>query len=318
MPWYSFFTWGWKAPRRMVARFWYEGKEYLAPTAMVDLAKPAFKLGVAAIRVGIAAHELAGQRHDRQAAVHGAQQGARQDQGRLPGGKPAAGAEVAFAAVDEGAARAAPNDRWNLLDAMMQRRAGASRPRPRRCEIIGRRHYGRKAVAAGGGGGRGADARAVRHPAAVEAGRRARRQRRGDGRGAAQRFADELSHRRGRRRRRQQVRHRQHEHPRHAGPADPRRPAAAGARRRSLRGAAHAAQHDGARDEGRASTLQGTANLPGAAVGEIARVPIAPAGAGRRRRCRRREGGRLADRRACGRVSITWEASAEEASAKDD
>jgi alpha-2-macroglobulin len=36
-------------------------------------------------------------------------------------------------------------------------------------EIIGRRHYGRKAVAAGGGGGRNRHARAVRHAAAVAA-----------------------------------------------------------------------------------------------------------------------------------------------------
>ena len=57
--------------------------------------------------------------------------------------------------------------------------------------------------AAGGGGGRRRDARAVRH--AARCGSRASSldaQRRGDGRGAAQRLADELSHRRGRRRRR--------------------------------------------------------------------------------------------------------------------
>ena len=57
-PWYSFFTWGWKEPLAWWRSFRFDGKDYQAPTAMIDLAKPAFKLGVAAIKVGLAAHEL--------------------------------------------------------------------------------------------------------------------------------------------------------------------------------------------------------------------------------------------------------------------
>ena len=57
-PWYSFFTWGWKEPLSWWQSFRYDGKDYQAPTAMIDLAKPAFKLGVAKLRVGLAAHEL--------------------------------------------------------------------------------------------------------------------------------------------------------------------------------------------------------------------------------------------------------------------
>jgi hypothetical protein len=45
VPWYSFFTWGWKEPLEWARSYWYEGREYRAPTAMVDLAKPSFKLG---------------------------------------------------------------------------------------------------------------------------------------------------------------------------------------------------------------------------------------------------------------------------------
>ena len=52
VPWYSFFTWGFKAPREWWTAFWYEGQEYVAPTALVDLSKPAFRLGLAEIRVG--------------------------------------------------------------------------------------------------------------------------------------------------------------------------------------------------------------------------------------------------------------------------
>ena len=31
VPWYSFFTWGFKAPGEWWNAFWYEGKEYQAP-----------------------------------------------------------------------------------------------------------------------------------------------------------------------------------------------------------------------------------------------------------------------------------------------
>ena len=58
VPWSSFFDWGWKSPLEWARAFWYEGREWAAPTAMVDLAKPSFKLGVAALQVGSAAHEL--------------------------------------------------------------------------------------------------------------------------------------------------------------------------------------------------------------------------------------------------------------------
>ena len=43
VPWYSFFTWGYKAPREWWTSFWYEGREYVAPTAMVDMSKPAYR-----------------------------------------------------------------------------------------------------------------------------------------------------------------------------------------------------------------------------------------------------------------------------------
>ncbi len=62
VPWYSFFTWGWKEPMNWVRSFWYEGREYQAPTAMVDLSKPAFKLGVAAPRASCSTRCCCGRR----------------------------------------------------------------------------------------------------------------------------------------------------------------------------------------------------------------------------------------------------------------
>ena len=75
---------------------------------------------------------------------------------KLPNGQPAANAEVALAAVDQALLELMPNSSWNLLDAMLQRRSWGVETSTAQMEIIGRRHYGRKAVPAGGGGGRGA------------------------------------------------------------------------------------------------------------------------------------------------------------------
>ncbi|MDP3822178.1 MAG: MG2 domain-containing protein [Burkholderiales bacterium] len=153
-PWYSFFTWGWKEPLAWARSFWYDGREYQAPTAMVDLAKPAFKLGVAALQVGIRAHEL-----QVSVVADKPQYAVRQKAtARIKvqfEGKPVAGAEVAFAAVDEGLLALRGNDSWDLLNTMIRQRAWGVETATAQSEIIGRRHYGRKAVAAGGGGGRG-------------------------------------------------------------------------------------------------------------------------------------------------------------------
>ena len=153
-PWYSFFTWGWRAPLEWWRSFRGDGKDWVAPTAMVDLAKPAFKLGVAKLQVGLAAHEL-------QVSVtadkpqYAVRQTAMAKIRVMHGGKPVPGAQVAFAAVDEGLLALRDNDSWKLLEAMIRERAWGVETSTAQSEIIGRRHYGRKAVAAGGGGGRG-------------------------------------------------------------------------------------------------------------------------------------------------------------------
>ncbi len=153
VPWYSFFTWGYKAPREWWTAFWYEGREYVAPTALVDLSKPAFRLGVAEIRVGTQAHQIqVDVRTDKESyAVRG--QAKVTVSARLPNGQPAANAEVALAVVDQALLELKPNTSWNLLEAMLQRRSWGVETSTAQMEIVGRRHYGRKAVPAGGGGG---------------------------------------------------------------------------------------------------------------------------------------------------------------------
>ena len=156
VPWYSFFTWGFKAPREWWTAFWYEGKEYVAPTAMVDLSKPAYRMGAAEIRVGSRAHQLAVQVSADKASYPVRGKAQVTIEARLPDGKPAAGAEVALAAVDQALLELMPNTSWNLLDAMLQRRSWGVQTATAQMEIVGRRHYGKKAAPPGGGGGHAA------------------------------------------------------------------------------------------------------------------------------------------------------------------
>jgi uncharacterized protein YfaS (alpha-2-macroglobulin family) len=155
VPWYSFFTWGFKSPREWWTAFWYEGKEYVAPTAMVDLSKPAYRLGMAEIRVGTRAHQLDVTVTSDKPSYPIRSKAQVTITAKLPDGKPAAGAEVALAAVDQALLELMPNDSWNLLNAMLQRRSWGVSTSTAQMEIVGRRHYGRKAVPAGGGGGKG-------------------------------------------------------------------------------------------------------------------------------------------------------------------
>jgi uncharacterized protein YfaS (alpha-2-macroglobulin family) len=127
------------------------------PTALVDLGKPAYKLGIAPLKVGWAAHELkvhvAAER-----PVYKVREQARvtvkvaaPDGVRLP-----AGTEVALAAVDAGLLELMPNASWNLLESMMRERNLQVETATAQMQVIGKRHFGRKAFPHGGGGGRSA------------------------------------------------------------------------------------------------------------------------------------------------------------------
>ncbi len=154
VPWYSFFTWGYKAPREWWGAFWVDGKQYKVPTALIDLSKPAFRFGMAEIKVGAAAHRIAVKVAADQASYPVRGKAEVTITATLPNGKPAANAEVAVAAVDQALLELMPNTSWNLLEAMLQRRAWGVQTATAQMEIVGRRHYGKKAVPAGGGGGR--------------------------------------------------------------------------------------------------------------------------------------------------------------------
>ncbi|MCL1925601.1 MAG: MG2 domain-containing protein [Syntrophorhabdaceae bacterium] len=126
----------------------------IAPTSMVDLAKPAFKLGIAGIDVGWRAHEMKVEvkperdvfRVREKAKVKIRAQ--RADGGALP-----EGTEAVVTAVDEGILELAPNGSWKLLDAMMNRRSCEVTTSTSQMQVIGKRHFGLKALPQGGGGG---------------------------------------------------------------------------------------------------------------------------------------------------------------------
>jgi uncharacterized protein YfaS (alpha-2-macroglobulin family) len=125
------------------------------PTAIVDLGRPAYKLGIAEITVGWRAHELKVKvttdhpvykiREKAKVAIS-----VRTADGRTP----PRGSEVAVAAVDEGLLDLMPNQSWAVLNAMMGRRGYGVQTFTAQTYVIGKRHFGLKALPTGGGGGR--------------------------------------------------------------------------------------------------------------------------------------------------------------------
>lgn len=153
---------GWSLWLADFARRWHipfisrEGQE---PTALVDLAKPSYRIGMAKVSVGWEGHQLnvkVTPDHTR----YGVRQTANVDvavsgpRGPLP-----AGTEIAFVAVDEALLSLKPNDSTDSLTAMMGERPSSVLTSTAQMQVVGKRHYGRKALAAGGGGG--ADASGV-------------------------------------------------------------------------------------------------------------------------------------------------------------
>jgi hypothetical protein len=127
------------------------------PTALVDLGKPAYKLGIAPVRVGWAAHELKVQvASDRQVYKVRERAAVRVKVTRADGKPLPPGAEIALAAVDVGLLELKPNDSWKLLETMMHERGLQVETATAQMQVVGKRHFGRKAVAHGGGGGHGA------------------------------------------------------------------------------------------------------------------------------------------------------------------
>jgi alpha-2-macroglobulin len=127
----------------------------LQPTAFVDLGRPAFKVGVTEVRVGWRAHELKVAVTPARAVYQVRDKASVKVSVRGADGKaPPAGAEIALAAVDEGLLELMPNASWNLLEMMMRRRAHGVSTATAQMHVVGKRHFGVKALPQGGAGGR--------------------------------------------------------------------------------------------------------------------------------------------------------------------
>lgn len=124
-------------------------------SALVDLGKPAFKLGLARIEVDQRDQHLNVQvKTDRDSYPTGAKAKARIKVSMANGQPLAKDTTVIVAAVDEGLLELADNPSWDLLSAMMAERAYNMRTFTAQMQVTGKRHFGRKATPAGGGGGR--------------------------------------------------------------------------------------------------------------------------------------------------------------------
>ncbi|WP_374680034.1 alpha-2-macroglobulin family protein [Hydrocarboniphaga effusa] len=127
------------------------------PTAMVDLSKPAYRLGIAAVDVGWDAHRLLVKVKPAQPQYKTRDKASVDIEVKTADGKPLPeGAELAFTAVDEALLDLLPNRSVEVLEAMMQRRGIEVLTSTAQMQVVGKRHYGRKSAAPGGGGGRGA------------------------------------------------------------------------------------------------------------------------------------------------------------------
>lgn len=152
VPWYSFFQWGWRTPVEWVKE-WRSGAPQA--TAMVDLARPAYKFGMTEIKVGKAGMTLKVNVSADKTQYAPREVAKVRVKVLLPNGKPAPkDSEVALAAVDKALLELSPNPSWHLLDAMVQDHAYMVETSTAQTQVVGKRHFGKKALPAGGGGGK--------------------------------------------------------------------------------------------------------------------------------------------------------------------
>lgn len=127
----------------------------IQPTALVDLGRPTFRLGLTEIKVGRRPYELKVKvKADKESYSVRQKASVSVDVVDSNGNPPPKDSEVVIAAVDEGLLELQPNNTWDLLDAMMGRRSHTISTSTAQMQVIGRRHFGRKALPPGGGGGK--------------------------------------------------------------------------------------------------------------------------------------------------------------------
>lgn len=123
------------------------------PTAIVDLGKPAFKMGLTTVNVNWRDHSLNVQVKPTKDTFKPRETASVEVTVLGPNGKPAANAEFALAVVDNGLLQLAKNSTWDLLKAMMSGRHLSVQTATAQMQVVGKRHFGLKARPTGGDGG---------------------------------------------------------------------------------------------------------------------------------------------------------------------
>lgn len=142
------------APNVVVSAFAIRGRlSDPKPTALVDLGKPAFKLGMTGIKVGWKGNTLKVTVSTDRKSYKAREKSLVTIDVKDAYGKPAAKSDVALIAVDEGLLELRDNDSWDLLSAMMKLRPHTLSIATAQSLVIGKRHFGLKAVPIGGDGG---------------------------------------------------------------------------------------------------------------------------------------------------------------------
>jgi uncharacterized protein YfaS (alpha-2-macroglobulin family) len=149
------------APNIFVSALAVRGRDdSVQPTALIDLGKPAFKMGLTSVKVGWDAFRLKVKVSSDRERYRIRENARLRVQVSAPNGQSLpAGTEVVVAAVDEALLELAANPSWDLLRAMMGERGHRVDTATSQLQVVGKRHYGRKAVPAGGGGGHGGQGR---------------------------------------------------------------------------------------------------------------------------------------------------------------
>ncbi|MHB8111285.1 MAG: alpha-2-macroglobulin family protein [Syntrophorhabdaceae bacterium] len=125
------------------------------PTAMFDPGKPAYKLGITEVRVGWKPHVMK-VKVTTDKTVYAVRQPVKAhiEVKKQDGYAPRDASEVTIAVIDEGLLELKPNTSWALLDAMMRRSPYELWTATSQMMVVGKRHFGRKALPHGGGGGK--------------------------------------------------------------------------------------------------------------------------------------------------------------------
>ena len=122
-------------------------------TALVDLGKPAYKLGMAPLNVNWSNNELKVDVKAAKATYKPREMASVDVTITNTAGQPVPNAEFALAVVDKGLLELAKNRTVDLLQAMMGRRSLSVETATAQMQVIGKRHYGLKAKPTGGDGG---------------------------------------------------------------------------------------------------------------------------------------------------------------------